>query len=1151
MVRGFTPLIGLAVVMALALAAVFGSMSLANPAQAAIGQPADAELTERAFAPATPTGLKAMMTENGGDVVITWTGLTGDVAVDAATHYDLRRKLTASPNEDSNWTAWTPTAVSTGAMTVTGLTELNGTSLDFQVREVVAGTPGVPSAILSVTPSAPPAAPSNLTAKQSNGMVTLEWVAASTGTSGMVTKWQYTEDNTATPVVWKDVPGGVSGQLAESRMVPLASGMAYNELNVRGVSYYTTGTAATAVPIDGTDDTVLKPAKPVVKATMMNGDVKLSWTAPSDAGRYKYQYQMKSGDGDYGNAMDIVATASTAANGKRLTARASMATVTDLMEDVEYTFQVRAVSTDNQDAVNYSVDDETIDNAGDPTGTPSIAAGVDTEGDWSDEVPLTIEPPAPFMPSFKADDLEPGKNSWYTLDFSINADFNGGLYDMIIKLEEFGVPSSIDNSQIAIEATEGSNRYTFNPAAVGIDGKNIIITFPDVLPATDAIKKDFDSGTEFRVIIRQGANVTNPTASRVYGGNGDGGSTRGSAHEDREIFVEFPDSGVSKVWLAARDVTDGTGVNVPRVVQLDEEDGGLGDTLTATGLGFENGGTMHFFLDRHLDANGKVVGPNGMLDSGEDVLCSVDSVSGNQGSCEFEVSTPTFQRGINYVNAVDGDGKTASDPEGGDNDFELKASIKATPAGGSPGEIMQVQLVSFPGGAGISQVKLSGSYICGGIPPGMTSHVSCGSLGFGSVGSQGTASIGVSVPNWAISGVQELFVKAGSEDDDYKVTIAGPRIVPTPQTVVANQRVSLIGTGFSPRSEIGEAASNDPQVARVSIGGDDIDWSRINNGRDVEVDDGGNWSASVDLPLSEATTGEGERTIRITDSMGRTGSVDVTLAERDFDVTPPEGRVGTLAVVRGTGYPSKNDEGSSFTVDVIYNVQEGTSTRVSVVPDASGRFEVQLRIPTTASIPSTNQVEVKFELADGTEVLENKQHIVPEGIITLSETSGGPGSTVTVSGEGYKGFVNVDAVSIGTFDVTPSPKPHTDGNGMMSFDILVPGIDVGIQTIEVHVGGTTSSVGFTVTESGINPGDIVEVAKGVEDLGDNLDVIWHFNNDSKDWTFYDGEEGSTLTHVITGETYLILVKSTVEVILNRDTRSLTCANGNCWNQIVW
>ena len=46
MARGITPFIGLAVVMALALAAVFGSMSLANPA----------------FAQAAPTNVMAAVT---------------------------------------------------------------------------------------------------------------------------------------------------------------------------------------------------------------------------------------------------------------------------------------------------------------------------------------------------------------------------------------------------------------------------------------------------------------------------------------------------------------------------------------------------------------------------------------------------------------------------------------------------------------------------------------------------------------------------------------------------------------------------------------------------------------------------------------------------------------------------------------------------------------------------------------------------------------------------------------------------------------------------------------------------------------------------------------------------------------------------------
>ena len=256
-------------------------------------------------------------------------------------------------------------------------------------------------------------------------------------------------------------------------------------------------------------------------------------------------------------------------------------------------------------------------------------------------------------------------------------------------------------------------------------------------------------------------------------------------------------------------------------------------------------------------------------------------------------------------------------------------------------------------------------------------------------------------------------------------------------------------------------------------------------------------------------------------------------------------------MVRGSGFPSKNDEGSSFNIEVKYDANNDKTTTVSAQPDASGRFEVQLRIPTTAAIPSTNTVRVSFQDSDGVDVVTTVAHAVPEGIINLSETSGGPGSTVTINGEGFKSFVPISLVRLGTLDVTPAPKPSTDGNGMMSFDILIPGLDVGIQTIEVSVGRTTSSTGFTVTESGVNPGDIKAVAVGVEPLGDNFVNIWHFNNDLKTWSFYDGEEGSDLTHLITGETYLLQIKATVEVILNRDTRNLTCVGGNCWNQIVW
>ena len=101
------------------------------------------------------------------------------------------------------------------------------------------------------------------------------------------------------------------------------------------------------------------------------------------------------------------------------------------------------------------------------------------------------------------------------------------------------------------------------------------------------------------------------------------------------------------------------------------------------------------------------------------------------------------------------------------------------------------------------------------------------------------------------------------------VTLAGPQIQVTPGTVLANQRISLVGTGFSPNSEIDDDVDLAMWSPSAAI---QISWGRINEGEQVDVDSGGNWSASVDLPLTEATTAEGERVIRVTDSHGRSGS---------------------------------------------------------------------------------------------------------------------------------------------------------------------------------------------------------------------------------------------------------------------------------------
>ena len=1031
MAKLVTPVIGLAVVVALAMVAVFGAMSLTNPAFAAVGAPADAELAERVDSPqAAPMEFSATAVSGGANLSWALKSTARAWVVNISGGSTATVRLTNASEQFAGTIGVTmgdanPNAA-TGA-TVAGL--VNETQYCFSVQytydldgdesgTAVGGSTATDS--MCVTPGAAPMG--TVTPDATNpavgapGEVTLKWSWGIGEGSPAVAKWQYgtsTSDDTQ-PTSWKDldVEGSASGYTAK---------------------------------VTGLDD-----------------------------GDYFFWVAAVSGRGVVGVPTQLTGPTATTVN-------------------VGPTFEAQ-----------------------------SNKPGSNTRYDISIPVTLTAA----------TDSTED--------DVTEDETFSTLTEEIVIELEDYTVPSSIAESSVAIRLETGSGAscgQVTTPAttcpvntiadSVSVSGEKISITIGDwnkdrtggnANPNTAVV-----TGNAITIVLKQSAGIRNPTKFGEYGPVIEVKAT----HNPSNKLVDLD--------LSSRHV-------IQRIVKLSEEDGGLGDVVMVTGSGFEKNVTVHFFLNGYEGHT-----PNMSLDSGEDILCSAQSNADSIATCEFTVATPTFKRGTNYVNAVDGDGNAGTFTDKGDQKFVLKPSISASPAGGSPGEIMQVQLVSFPLSGHISRITLSGDEICG---PAADSDA----CQYGNVGGQGTASIPVTVPNWAVGGVQELRVWAGGENDSVNVTIVGPRIIPTPQTVVANQRVSLVGTGFSPRAKIGDidVTVSDPVKPEISIGGAPIGWSKVNDGRVVLVDDGGNWAASVDLPLVEATTGSGDRTIRITDSKGRTGSIDVTLAERSFDITPASGRVGTQAVVRGMGYPSKNDEGHSFTVDVIYKVQEGATARVSVVPDASGRFEVQLRIPTTASIPSTNQVEVSFDHEmGGTGVLENKQHFVPEGIIKLSATSGGPGTMVTVSGEGFKTYVPVEQVKIGTIEITPSPKPNTDANGMMTFDVLIPGLDVGIQTIEVKVGGTTSSTGFTVTESGINPGNIVEVGPGLEDLGDNFVNIWHFNNDTKAWSFYDGMEGSDLTHLITGETYLMQIKSTIEVILNGDTRNLTCVGANCWNQIVW
>ena len=158
-----------------------------------------------------------------------------------------------------------------------------------------------------------------------------------------------------------------------------------------------------------------------------------------------------------------------------------------------------------------------------------------------------------------------------------------------------------------------------------------------------------------------------------------------------------------------------------------------------------------------------------------------------------------------------------------------------------------------------------------------------------------------------------------------------------------------------------------------------------------------------------------------------------------------------------------------------------------------------------------------------------------------------------MTGTGFRRYARVDTMTIGALDVSPGTSLSTDANGDFEVRFLAPGIGHGRQTVIVSVAGVTASAGFDIKQSGVPPGGEAPVATALEALSDNLAAIFHFNDDTKVWSFYEPgyEDAGDLGHMITGESYWIQVRSTAEATLNGKTRQLTCLSNNCWNQIVW
>lgn len=777
-------------------------------------------------------------------------------------------------------------------------------------------------------------------------------------------------------------------------------------------------------------------------------------------------------------------------------------------------------------------------------------------------------------PTVKASSRTPAANTSYEVTFETPKEIEPLTGSIIIELhEDIGVPPAVNPTGVKVRYTLFDEDGSASPSPLG-GASNIELGGQDdprhpttlsiypVIPGTERGDPPQPIPACAAVIVRfeRSAGISNPTEGGAFSWK------VGVGEDDNLVDAKHPDENLRAAFLAASAADEGAdvGLLVDREIQLSHEEISRGDSITVIARGYKNGHTLTVWRDANV---------NGIRETGESELCQVEVAGNDIGYCNFNVHSPPFEKGAgicsekddegnvisgivldcNFINAVDGLGassiivKDKVDPPvldyldpiyEADQLLELVGRIEADIVQGPGGDI-QVEVVDFPEGL-ITAVTI------GGIPA---------DVGELKVGASGRLYFSVPVPDNVRLGRQYLRVEVdrddGMEPDPYSreiiVDISQPKAILRvfPETVLANQRVSLSGLGF--HDERGTT------IDEVRFGGFTLKPSRVNGGvGTIDVAGDGNWSGSVDLPIVEATTAEGTYTLHVKDSQGRTGSVEATVPPRELLVTPIWGRPGTIVKVSGKGFPSRNDYGSSVNLRIYYDSGD-RFTAISAEPDANGNFSQEIQIPLKTPTPSSNFIRVEFDDDNGITVVTSAPHEVPGAVVQLNPDGGPPGTRFTMRGTGFRHHIPVSSVKFADIDVAPGYSVSTDANGEFEVELMAPGLDTGQQTVQVTVAGVTASATFDIKPPGVVPGAPTPVAEALEGLGDRLLRVFYFNNDAKVWAFYSPvvAADSTLDLMIKGETYLVLVSGTTQAILNGESRNLTCFQGNCWNQIVW
>ena len=378
-----------------------------------------------------------------------------------------------------------------------------------------------------------------------------------------------------------------------------------------------------------------------------------------------------------------------------------------------------------------------------------------------------------------------------------------------------------------------------------------------------------------------------------------------------------------------------------------------------------------------------------------------------------------------------------------------------------------------------------------------------------------------------------------------------------PQIVVPNQRVTLTGRGFTSlvvpdgNGPLGSHQITGVGQSVITVGGTPLKppfaFYPIN------FDDFGNWATTISIPVTDVTVAGGAITVKAVDDQGIVETTQVIIGIPSITLEPETSRINTDVSVTGRGFPASN---VLTRVNSQVPISYAGFALTVVSADDLGGFTATIRVPASTRISSNNIVRATVV---GFDQWGMAVHAVPRPTITLSPSSGVPGTAVTVAGKGFPPNAVIASSRAGDINVLSAPAPVTDGDGNLLTFFTMPIFLPGVQTVSVTAGGLTGNDVFTVIEGAAvvqtlptpSPSALPADALASLTQGENLLRVWTFNNGSKTWEFFDPRpafvNANTINRMVPSYIYWFQLKRGQAASLNGRVVSLF----EGWNLVPW